>query len=154
LTHRDGSAPPPAPPPAQAPVEASATAAAASGGVRARSVTLTLLGHEPLGGQSLHGDVRGREGFAYGGAWGTGSRCPATGVKIADVTDPMQPRWVSTVAATPGTSQEDMVVRSIQTPAFSGDLLVVGIQGCGAIGRGGLAVYDVTDPRNPVQMSF
>ena len=137
-----------APAAANSPVEVEVPAAS-------RPVTLTLLAQDALGGAGFHGDVWGHKGFAYIGTWGSGSRCPATGVKIVDLADPAQPRIVGTVAAITGTSQEDIVVRSVSTATFSGDLLAVGIQGCGGVaGRGGLALYNVTDPRRPVELGF
>jgi hypothetical protein len=121
----------------------------------ARTVTLTPLSHLSLGDTGFHGDVWGHNGFAYVGSWGSYAACPATGVKIVDVRDPLQPRWVSTVANIAGTSQEDVVVRAVKTADFSGDLLVVGIQICnGGPGIGGMSVWDVTDPYNPVGLSF
>ncbi|MGD9893795.1 MAG: LVIVD repeat-containing protein, partial [Dehalococcoidia bacterium] len=119
-----------------------------------RRVTLTPVGQINPGDDGFHGDIWEHKGFAYLGTWGSGSACPATGVKVVDLADPTQPHWVSTVAAIPGTSQEDIVVRSIETPAFTGDLLAVGIQSCAFTTPGGLALFDVTDPRNPVELGF
>lgn len=119
-----------------------------------RAVSLTLLGASSLGGGGFHGDVWGHKGFAYVGTWGSGSACPSTGVKIVDLTDPSDPRLVGAVAAFAGTSQEDMAVQSVTTPAFTGDLLIVGIQICGQNGPTGMSVWDVTDPRNPAELSF
>lgn len=119
----------------------------------AQGITLTPLGHLAFDA-GFNGDVWGHKGFAYIGTWGTGAACPATGVKIVDLSDPAAPRLVSTAAAIPGATQEDVVVRSVTTPFFTGDLLVVGIQSCNGPGRGGLAVYDVTDPYRPTSLAF
>ena len=55
----------------------------------------------------------------------------------------------------PGTSAEDMEVLSVDTPAFTGDLLAVGIQQCSEEeGFGGLALWDVTDPTNPEELGI
>ena len=138
--------------PATLQVAASQPAARAAG--RAHSVTLTPLAHTTLGDAGFHADVWGHKDFAYVGTWGSRAACPASGVKVVDLSDPTQPRWVSTVAAIPGTSQEDIVVRSVSTAAFTGDLLAVGIQSCQRGGAAGLALFDVTDPRNPVELGF
>jgi len=152
-------------PAAEAPVPPAASrtepAASSPGAATARqtgerSVALTPLGHDALGGQGFHGDVWGHKGFAYVGTWGTGAACPASGVKIVDLADPAAPHQVATVAAIRGTTQEDIVVRSVSTAAFSGDLLAVGVQQC-AGGNGafaGLALYDVTDARRPVELGM
>src|SRR4051812_2919428 len=55
----------------------------------------------PLGSLSLPGfnaDVWENAGFAYVGTWGTAAgypaRCPATGVRIIDLADPLHPALV------------------------------------------------------------
>ena len=149
----------PGSPSAQPPTQGQAGASPATSRTSAqpapeRRASLELLGQITPGPAGFHADVWAHNGFAYVGTWGSGSACPATGVKIIEITDPSQPRWVATAPGYPATSQEDIVVRSVTTPAFTGDLLVVGIQACTGAGRAGLAVYDVTDPRNPVELAF
>jgi hypothetical protein len=151
--------PPPAATAASVPSPAGAPSAGdpAAPSVQARAerkASLTPLGQITPGSQGFHGDVWGHKNFAYLGTWGTGPVCPATGVKIIDLADPSAPRWVSTAAAIAGTTQEDIAVRAVSTAAFSGDLLAVGVQQC-SFGNGafaGLALFDVTDPRNPVEL--
>jgi hypothetical protein len=119
---------------------------------------LRLVGQLNLGG--FNADVWGHGDFAYVGTWGTAARpdtCPATGVKIIDLSDPANPRWVATAPGRPGTSSEDMMVARINTRFFHGDLLAVGIQRCVPFGQGvegGLDLWDVTDPRNPQHLAF
>ena len=149
----------PSAPAATAPSQAGAPSArdSAPPSVQARAernASLTPLGQVTPGGQGFHGDVWGHKGFAYLGTWGTGAACPASGVKIIDLADPTAPRWVATVADIRGTTQEDMAVRAVATRAFNGDLLAVGVQQC-TFGNGafaGVALFDVTDPRNPVEL--
>jgi hypothetical protein len=127
-------------------------AAAVAGPIRA--VTMTAVGQTNLGGRGYHGNVWAHDGFAYVGTWGSGTLCPATGVKVVDLSDPANPRQVGVLAAYPNTTQEHIVVRRVDTPRFRGDLLAVGIQLCGGGGRRGLALFDVTDPRSPVELGF
>jgi hypothetical protein len=118
----------------------------------------SLVGSLPLPG--FNADVWGHRGFAYIGTWGSASnypaRCPATGVRIADLADPANPTFVGAVAAIPGTSQEDIHVASVATPAFTGDLLVTGIQACNRASAAprGLDLWDVSDPRRPQHLAF
>lgn len=126
--------------------------------------SLSLLGQLPLGG--FNGDVWGHRGFAYVGTWGSeeapgragpGTACPSTGVKIIDVRDPTSPRQVATAAGRPGTTAEDLMVRTLSTPAYQGDLLAVGIQRCVPFGQGvegGVDLWDVTDPARPQHLAF
>jgi uncharacterized protein (TIGR03437 family) len=118
---------------------------------------LELVGRMALG-PGFNADVWVHRGFAYVGTWGGASRCPALGVKIVDVTDPAAPSFVGTVAAQPNTRSEDMVVRSVSNSLFRGDLLAVGQQMClhlpGQPGQHGVALFDVSDPRNPRELSF
>lgn len=139
------------PAPAASPTPAAAPAVAPR---QPQQVTLTPLGHTDLGASGFNGDVWEHNGFAYIGTWGFGSACPANGVRIVDLSDPANPRPIGAVAAIRGTSQEDVEVRHVSTPAFSGELLAAGIQRCDRPGQGGLALVDVTDPRNPIDLSF
>jgi hypothetical protein len=58
---------------------------------------------------------------------------------------------VATARGYPNTSAEEMEVLSVETPAFTGDLLATGLQDCGlegqASGRTGVDPWDVTDSR-------
>ncbi len=117
----------------------------------------------PLGSLSLPGynaDVWAHGQFAYVGTWGTATsypaRCPATGVRIVDLTDPTRPQLVGAVAAIAGTSQEDVVVQHIETATFKGDLLVTGIQACDRANSAarGVDLWDVTNPRQPQHLAF
>jgi hypothetical protein len=104
----------------------------------------------------LHGDVWAHGDFAYVGTWS--GPCPGTGVKIIDASNAAAPRLVATAAGNPNTSAEDMEVLSVQTPAFTGDLLAVGLQDCGLAGAApgltGVDLWDVTDPRSPAHLGF
>jgi hypothetical protein len=112
-----------------------------------------LLGHHELRGPT-NGDVwfhdhGGRIGkYAYVGTWS--DPCSGTGVKIVNVNDPTRPRLVAVTRTWPGVSHEDVVVRRIG----GRDILGVGIQICGEGGVGGLALFDVTNPRRPTRLSF
>lgn len=124
-----------------------------SGRHAARTDGFRVLGHSTLGGGGLNADVWAHKGYAYVGVWS--GTCPATGVKIADYHNPLHPKRVSVLPNDPGTSAEDIVVRTVNTPSFSGDLAVTGIQVCGDVDGPefrGLAFFDVTDPRHPVEL--
>jgi hypothetical protein len=114
-----------------------------------------VVGHNALGARDSNGDVWVHGDFAYVGTW---SRpCTGRGVKIIDVSDPTAPRVIGAVAARRGTSAEDMVVRSVDTDWFTGDLMIVGIQRCGREGGPsatyGAEFWDVTDPYHPQRLS-
>jgi hypothetical protein len=114
----------------------------------------TVLGHSNLGGGVPNGDVwfynhGGSVGkFAYVGTWS--AQCTGQGAKIIDVNNPRQPKWEGYVGARKGSSNEDVVVRRIG----GRDVLGIGVQFCGRGGSDGLALFDVTDPRNPRTLSF
>jgi hypothetical protein len=113
-----------------------------------------VLGRSNLGGGVPNGDVwffdhGGSVGkFAYVGTWS--AQCTGQGAKIVDVNDPTQPKWEGYVGARKGSSNEDVVVQRIG----GRDVLGIGVQFCGAGGSDGLALFDVTDPRNPTELSF
>ncbi|MBA2265911.1 MAG: hypothetical protein H0W17_05895, partial [Chloroflexi bacterium] len=112
-----------------------------------------LLGHANLGGGVPNGDVylydhpdAGKH--AYVGTWS--AQCTGQGVKVVDVSDPTDPRWVGFVGAHKGSSLEDVVVTRIGDR----DVLGIGVQQCGSRGENGLALYDVTDPAHPSELAF
>lgn len=116
-----------------------------------------VLGHNALGERDSNGDVWAHGNFAYVGTWR--SPCNGRGVKVIDVSDLSAPRVIGAVASRPGTSTEDMVVRSVSTPWFTGDLLAVGLQRCGgqrSLDRAtfGPEFWDVTDPYRPKKLGY
>jgi hypothetical protein len=117
-----------------------------------------LLAHEPLGGNGLHADVWLHRGVAYVGSWAAGNDrrrgCPGSGVKLVDLADPAHPVVLGSVAEHPGTSAEVVRVRAVNTPAFRGDLLAVGLQACGSEALRGVDLWDVTNPRAPERLGF
>lgn len=138
---------------ATAPVAPTAKVAAP---LRQEPPALELLGHQDFGGQGFTGNVRALDGFAYLGSWGSGSQCPALGVRVVDLAVPAAPAHVATTARFAGTSAEDVVPVRVATAAFQGNLLAAGIQRCSSVSgaASGLALVDITDPRNPVELSF
>ena len=131
------------------------TARATATGVVSRN--FRVLGHNDLGTRDTNGDVWVHGNFAYVGTWA--DPCNGLGVKIIDVRQLRSPKLVGRLAARPGTSAEDMVMRHVSTPFFTGDLLATGIQRCGddpALDnqRFGVDFWDVTDPTRPAKLSF
>jgi hypothetical protein len=110
-----------------------------------------LLGHAKLKNQ-VGGDVlffdHGEEGkFAYVGNWAF--PCPGS-VSIFNVTDPNNPQLVAEAAGRKRVDFQDMAVATIG----GRDIMGVGLQICNEGGKGGLGLYDVTDPANPTFLSF
>ncbi len=115
----------------------------------------TVVGHSDLGGGGLNADVWVHRGYAYVGVWrGT---CPASGVKVVDTRNPHNPNVVARLQNPKGTSAEDVTVREVRTPSFTGALAVVGIQPCsdpaGSTVFRGLQFWDVTKPATPQLLS-
>lgn len=115
-----------------------------------------LLGHHDLGADVDFGDVWGFGNFAY-----IGTRCGpdiqgGAGVRVVDISDPTNPVLVSTLGTPEFTRAEDVVVRHVSTPSFTGDLAAVGIQLCFGSGHAsaitGLRFYNVTDAAHPTEV--
>ena len=93
------------------------------------------------------------------GTWGNDRRCPGTGVRVIDVSNPRDPLRVAAFATAdefPGTATESIWVGAVETPDFTGEIAVVGVRHCDVDGWArssgrfaGLAVYDVSDLLNP-----
>lgn len=117
----------------------------------------TIVGHSDLGAADITGDVWVHEDTAYLGTWA--EPCNGLGVKVVDVSDPANPAMLGRVAGIPGTSAEDVVVRSVNTPSFNGDLLVAGIQRCDFEDTGldddtfGVDIWNVSNPASPVHFT-
>ena len=102
-------------------------------------------------------------GIAYMGTWGRPDACPASGVRMIDVSDPAEPIALDAIASGaefPETNTDSVWVGAVATPAFAGDLAVVAVRLCDTSERNrrsdkvrGLALYDVTDPASPVLLS-
>jgi hypothetical protein len=116
----------------------------------------TVIAHRSFGKVDSNGDVWFHDDTAYVGTWR--NPCTGQGVKVVEVSDPANPVVLPRLGARPGTSAEDIVVRSVSTTSFTGDLLAVGIQRCGASSaldeqRFGVQFWNVDDPANPVKLS-
>jgi len=83
-----------------------------------------------------------------------GQNSPDGGVYIIDISDPADPTEVGFIA----TSQDTLVgegaqVIHIDTPKFTGDVLLMNHEQCGKNGKGGVSLWDVTDPLKPKKLS-
>ncbi|WP_096435050.1 LVIVD repeat-containing protein [Alteribacter populi] len=111
------------------------------------------------GVQNNTADVYAHKGFAY---LGTHTANGANGgVRVFDLKDPSNPEEVSVFAnEIPNTWQEKVIVKSVNTPEFKGDLAVVSLQQTSRNNQnrpdsvGGVLLYDVSDPYEPEQLGF
>jgi hypothetical protein len=129
------------------------------------SAELEVVGHLNLGlpGENIT-DVWAYGNYAYLGTFDD-SACSLdfTGVHVVDISDPANPTLAAFIPAKPGTRNEDVKVAHLETAHFSGEILVVSNEPCDSAylprfqshgvnagpGRGGLAIWDVTDPTKP-----
>jgi hypothetical protein len=133
-------------------------------------VEQALLGaSDPLrapGGTEVIGHFDPGDGFAAGlwvnddvaylGTWGRAGACPATGVRMLDVADPVVPELIGVVASGdefPETDTDSVWVGEIATDSFTGTIAVAAVSLCDNSERNrqtdsfrGLAIYDVTVP--------
>lgn len=121
-----------------------------------------MVGHiDP--GSGFNAQIATLDGHVYLGTWGNEERCPGTGVRVFDVSDPTQPELVAVFAdhtTLPGTAAASIWVGRVESEFFAGSLGIVGLARCGndpitdGGDHAGLAVYDLTDPANPVLLSI
>jgi hypothetical protein len=94
--------------------------------------------------------------FAYLGEWAGGLVTPACrgGVHVVDISNPADPEKVGFLPSHRGTYvTEGVQALHLDTPAFTGDLLILSNEACTVNGIGGLTLWDITDPLNPVKLS-
>jgi len=94
--------------------------------------------------------------FAYLGVWAAGLPSPLCrgGVWVVDISDPSDPEKVRFLRSHQDTyATEGVQAIHVETEDFSGDLLLVSNESCGRRGIGGMTLWDVTDPTNPVKLS-
>jgi hypothetical protein len=101
--------------------------------------------------------------WAYLANWGEpdcagpetgGQTSPDAGAWVVDISNLRDPKQVGFIPSSqdsrPG---EGMQVVNITTKQFSGDVLVMNNEHCGKNGKGGVSMYDVTNPRKPYKLS-
>jgi hypothetical protein len=114
------------------------------------------------GSPATTADVYAYKGYAYLGTHR--GKMTNEGVRIFDMKDPSNPQEVAVIANDiPGTWQEKVIVQSVSTPSFKGDLAAISVQRVdkeryGYEGEtsenGGVVLYDVTNPKNPKKLGF
>ncbi len=79
---------------------------------------------------------------------------PDAGVWVIDISDPSNPKQAGFIPhsqdSRPG---EGMQVLPLKTKFFEGNVLVMNNEQCGKNGKGGVSLWDVTDPLKPVKLS-
>jgi hypothetical protein len=114
-----------------------------------------VVGHLAPPQRGGYGDVWAHKDTAYLGNLRQGDCRPANGIWAIDIENPARPKALASFAKFPGSDGEDVWVGSIRTRAFKGDLAAVGLQRCSrqTPGFAGLALYDVTNPAKPKELS-
>ncbi len=128
------------------------------------SPELDVVGRFDVPVEGLTTDVWAYGNYAYIGSFNQPvCSLDLTGVRVIDIADPASPAQVAFIPAKPGTRNNDVKVEHIDTPYFSGEILVASNEPCNAPflprlhangvasipGQGGVAIWDVTDPTNP-----
>lgn len=101
--------------------------------------------------------------YAYLANWGEadcagpetgGQTSPDAGAWIVDISDLANPVEIGFIPSHQDTRPgEGMQVVNITTKSFSGDLLVMNNEPCGKNAKGGVSLWDVTDPTKPKRVS-
>jgi murein DD-endopeptidase MepM/ murein hydrolase activator NlpD len=136
---------------------------AASGEQGADTHNTTLVGNLDPDGTGFNAGIAVSGDHVFMGTWGRPGRCPGTGVRVIDVSEPTEPELVASFATDeefPGTGAESLWVGDVDDADFEGTVGVVGLRLCENNWRGrasaefaGLAIYELTDPANPKLLS-
>lgn len=92
---------------------------------------------------------------AYLNSWGGAGNCGRNGTHVVDISDVENPVEVAFINAKEGSFPgEGAQVISLDTPAFTGDVLLTNNELCKAgVGFGGINLHDVTDPTDPAPLA-
>src|SRR5215208_8371424 len=126
-------------------------------GVKSGSAwNMIAVSHHDIGGRGNNADVYVHKNIAYVGHWVTNS-CPASGVALINMTDPIRPHQDALLPSDRGTWAEDVVVYTAQSGSARGrDIAVASNQVCGdrydRATRRGLTLWDVTDSHHPFEL--
>ncbi|MEX0666711.1 MAG: hypothetical protein WD313_00060, partial [Acidimicrobiia bacterium] len=83
-----------------------------------------------------------------------GQNSPDAGAWVVDIRNLEDPQLVTFIPSSQDTRPgEGMQVVNVTTKSFTGDMLVMNNEHCGKNGKGGVSLYDVTDPTNPRKLS-
>jgi hypothetical protein len=107
-------------------------------------------------------DPRGE--YAYLAHWGEedcaansesgGVNVPDAGAWVVDIRNPADPKKIGFIPhsqdSRPG---EGMQVLNVTTKSFSGQILAMNNEQCGKNGKGGMSLYDVSNPAKPYKLS-
>jgi hypothetical protein len=117
--------------------------------------SLVSIGRHPLGGQGFNGDVWSHGLYAYVGTWGLSfisGGCPATGVRILDLSDPLNPVLAATAPGAAGARQSEVQAAIIATASFDGHLMVNSDEACAGGGFNGIQIWEHDAPNPPVEL--
>ncbi len=117
------------------------------------SVTAGLYKVGGLTLQNPNADVWAHGDFAYVSTTQSGDLCPATGIRVVDISDPTQPLLVTRIPSHPSTRANDVKVARVTTTFFDGVLLAHSDEPCESQGIAGFHLFDVTNPSDPVHLS-
>ncbi|MGH9392678.1 MAG: LVIVD repeat-containing protein, partial [Terriglobales bacterium] len=135
--------------------------------VRTPGATLTQVAHNALGGAGQNGDVAvaiasaNQRAFAYVGTLGRVGECPASGIKIVDLSQITNPQQVASAGGVSGAAQiKARVATAVSAPGFHpgghGDLMAVTEQPCDpktvTTAQAGFQLFDVSDPSHPLAL--
>lgn len=122
----------------------------------------TVIGRDTLAGidDGLYTDVWAHKGFAYVGTFQEPT-CDRSGVYISDIRDPSNPTTVGMIKSPPDTRINDVKVVEVD----GRDVLIHSLEPCGMLvgnglalgggngghqlGKGGISLWDVSDPTKP-----
>ena len=98
-------------------------------------------------------DVGAYKGYAYLAAWGVVT-CKYNGIHVVDIRNPKTPNEVAFIQSKEGSYPgEGVQALSIDTPAFTGDILVTNNEVCkDKAGFGGMNIYNITNPAHPTPL--
>lgn len=98
-------------------------------------------------------DVGVWNGYAFLASWGVVT-CKYNGVHVVDIHDVANPREVAFIQSKEGSYPgEGVQGLHIDTPAFTGDVLVTNNEKCkDKAGFGGMNIYDITNPAHPTPL--
>lgn len=110
---------------------------------------LKIVGRSAVDPPAVYGDVTAVGTTAVVSTEAPAGPCAGASAAVMDIKDAHRPRIISSIAFPAGTTAADVDSTTIDSEAFTGDVVAIALAPCAGGPPTSVAYYDVTDPASP-----